>query len=398
MRTAAIWAVGALCVSCKDPPAAKPDASPPVAATSAPTPTPSALATPSAPATASTAPSTPVDAGANACKLVYGPLKLGTGPVAVAGSADGVRVAFNVAGAATVSIAPKTAADAKPGAIAGSSPPCALTETSVFCMDKSGGLHRTDPRTGGGKVVGQARPGTRIGAASVGGHDALVFLRDRKTSEGVTMEAWLWTDDDKTQRLSDDGSGATFATMAPRGSGALVLMLDARSAMTPVHARSLSFGGTTAVGPDAVVFLGGGAEPDTRASLAVPKSGPAYALLPISHDIGFGLAVARIDGEPKTDEPVVWSDYKNGLDPAPIAGSSNAANPYVARVVPQTSALGSPRVIELGRIDDKGAFASYGSIAPHGSPSEVSLAADGADLIVAYSDDQGAWIERRTCP
>jgi len=343
-------------------------------------------------------PSAPVDAGANSCKLTYGPVQLGTGPVAMASTSDGVRLAFNSAGLAVVIPAPSAAHPRKQGALAGSSPPCALTDKSVFCMDVAGGVHQTDATTGSAKVVAQARAGTRLGAASVKGHDALAFLRDRKTSEGTTMEAWLWTDDDKTQRLSEDGSGATFTTMAPRGEGALVLMLDARSAMTPVHARSLSFTDSIVVGGDAVVFLGGGAQPDTRASLAVPKSGPTYALLPISHDIGFGLAIARILGEPKTDEPVIWSDYKNGLDPAPIVGSVGAASSYVARVVPLDAKVGSPRVIELGRIDDKGAFTSYGSIAAHGRPTEVALAIDGADLVVAYTDTQGAWLERRNCP
>ncbi len=395
MKVAALAALMVL-TGCKDPPSAKEDASPiasapPIAVTSAP----SVAVTPSA---TMTAPTAPIDAGSNACKLTYGPVQLGTGPVAMASTPDGVRVAFNSGGLAVVVSAPSAAQDRKLGALAGSSPPCALTDKSVFCMDAAGAVHRTDAKTGAGKVVAQARAGTRLGAATVKGHDALAFLRDRKTSEGTTMEAWLWTDDDKTQRLSDDGSGATFTTMAQRGEGALVVMLDARSAMTPVHARSLSFKDSIVVGGDAVVFLGGGAEPDTRAALTVPKSGPAYALLPISHDVSFGLAIARIDGEPKTDEPVIWSDYKNGLDPAPIVGSIGAASSYVARVVPIDVKVDSPRVIELGRVDDKGAFQSYGSIAAHGKPTEVALAMDGAELVVAYTDSQGSWLERRSCP
>ncbi len=381
--------------SCKDPPRAVADAAPLTTAATASI-TPSATVVRSA--SASTAPSVPIDAGANACKLVYGPVQQGTGPVSVLGTTDGVRVVFNVDGLATSSIAPKTTSQAKPSATRGMSPPCALTDTSAFCMDKAGAIRRINSRTGAAAVISQARPGTRLSAASIGGHDVAVFLRDRKTSEGTTMEAWLWTDDDKTKRLSDDGSGATFTTMAPRDTGGIVLMLDARSAMTPVHARTLTWKDGINLGPDVVVFLGGGADAQTRAALAVPKTGAAYALLPISHDVGFGLAIARIDAEPKTDEPVIWSDYKNGLDPAPIAGSLNTTSPYVARAVPTDAKFNAPRVIEIGHIDDKGAFATYGAIAPHGTPTDVSIAADGADLVIAYTDEQGAWLERRTCP
>jgi hypothetical protein len=120
--------------------------------------------------------------------------------------------------------------------------------------------------------------------------------------------------------------------------------------------------------------------------------------LPIAHDVSFGLAVARIDGEPKTDAPVVWSDYKNGLDPAPIAATSGGTSSIVARIVPLDAKAGAPRAIELGRIDDKGAFASYGMIGTQGNPTEVAIAADGPDIVLAYADAVATWLERRTCP
>ena len=61
--------------------------------------------------------------------------------------------------------------------------------------------------------------------------------------------------------------------------------------------------------------------------LAVAPDGPSWSLLPIAKDVGsFGLAIVRLDEPPRVDEPVVWSMYPNGLDPAPIAAASGGGS------------------------------------------------------------------------
>jgi hypothetical protein len=342
------------------------------------------------------------DAGVSACKLVMGPARqLWHGPPALDVSPDGVRVAFNTEAGAMVAAVARVNVPPSPFVGVGrrgASPPCAFAGKHVFCMDAAGGVHQRDVATGGDAMVAQARAGTRIGASVVGGHELLAFVREGKTTEGETLEAWLWSDDGKTQRLSDDGSGATFAMLAPRGEGGLAVMLDARSAMTPVHARTVTWNDRAILGPDAVVFLGGGAERHTRAALAVTSSGAATVLLPIARDLAFGLAVARVDVVPRTDSAVSWTDYDNGLDPAPVAATVGAARSLVARVIPLGKRPHAPRAIELGRVTDGGAFVSLGIVPTHGDPVDVAVAADGSALVLAYMDQGGTWIERRICP
>ena len=108
----------------------------------------------------------------------------------------------------------------------------------------------------------------------------------------------------------------------------------------------------------------------------------------------------KIDGEPATDAPISWSDYPNGLDPAPIAATTDSSTVTVARVRPSAPKFGSPRVLELGAIDAaSSAFQPFGVVPTQGSPIDVAIASDGAaGVVIAYTDSGGGWSERLTCP
>jgi hypothetical protein len=254
------------------------------------------------------------------------------------------------------------------------------------------------------QVVANSRPGSRIAAATFAGtHLALAYLASRQTSEGWVSEAWLAVDEDRPLRVSEDGSGATALALAARGSELLALMVDARTALTAMHARMIAYGTPVRLGDDAVVFVGGPGDRRTRAALAAPSTGTAWSFLPIARDVGsFGLAIVKLEEPPHVDEPVVWSMYPNGLDPAPIAAASGVgAGPpvmWVARVRPQASPPSSPRVLELGRIAPDGAFVERDVVPTTGNATDVALALDhfGA-LWVAWLDAGGSWLERLSC-
>ena len=108
----------------------------------------------------------------------------------------------------------------------------------------------------------------------------------------------------------------------------------------------------------------------------------------------------KIEGEPATDAPISWSDYPNGLDPAPIAATTDASTVTVARVRPSAPKFGSPRVLELGAIDPtSSAFQPFGVVPTQGSPIDVAIASDGAaGVVIAYTDSGGGWSERLSVP
>jgi hypothetical protein len=280
--------------------------------------------------------------------------------------------------------------------------PCAVAGEWTFCPDRGGDVHRAPLTGGAGSIVANSRVGTRIAAGPLGDrHDALAHIASRQTSEGWVSEAWVAMDDQPPVRLSDEGSGATSVSLSARGSSLMALIVDARAALTAMHTRILTEDhGALRIGEDQVVFVGGPGDRRTSGVLALPPSGRAWALLPISKDVGdFGLAIVTLDDPPRVDEPVVWSSYPNGLDPAPVAAAFARGRTWVARVRPKTFEPTSPRELELGELREGGAFVPHDVVPTTGSPSDVGLAADARGALwIAWLDSSGSWLERVVCP
>ncbi len=352
----------------------------------------------------------PLDAGVNACRLALGPIQQPwTGDAALLSISNGVELVTHRAGVPTVTRITAPALNAPKFARVGlevvpdrvSSPPCAVAGDYVFCMDAEGAIHRT-PRAGGvAAIVARGRPGSRLGAEVVGGtHAVVAFLMDRPASLGIVREAYAVVDDSMPVRISEEGSGASSVALLRRGLSVVAMLVDARSAMTPVHARALEWkeGGLT-VGPDAVLFVGGGAEAHTSGVVASSASGASFALIPVAGETGFGMAAVRLDDPPAVDAPTVWSMYPNGLDPAPIAATTGTSPIRIARVRPVDARPDSPRGIEVGKLDDRGTFTPHGLLSTTGRVSSVALAADAAGTLwIYYTDAAGSWLERRVCP
>jgi hypothetical protein len=262
-------------------------------------------------------------------------------------------------------------------------------------------VHRTTREGNGDRLVASSRTGSRVAAGLLGTHAAFAYLASRQTSEGWVSEAWLAVDDDVPVRLSEDGSGATSIALAPHGAGLLALAIDARTALTAMHARPVTFDGKPKLGDDQVVFVGGPGDRRTRPALAIPPAGagPGWSLLPIAKDVGsFGLAIVHLDDPPRVDEPVTWSMYPNGLDPAPVAAAAQGKRTFVARVRPSAPEPGAPRVLELGEVAGDGAFVPHDLVPTTGAASDVALAADAhGALWLAWVDTGGGWLERLAC-
>ena len=210
--------------------------------------------------------------------------------------------------------------------------------------------------------------------------------------------AFAALDDGPTVQLSEDGSGATFVALAPRADQVVAMYIDARRALTPLHARVLSLkAGKLDLDRDAVLFVGEGTEGRTGGAMVVGPSGAAYGLLPIFKDMTtFGLAAIRIDERPRDDAEVTWSTYPGGLDSAPVAATSGVSPMRVLRVRPTSAEPKAKKMLELGEIEDSGAWKPLCSLAERMSFSDVTLLADRfGTLWITYTDGDGTWIERR---
>ncbi|XXT18129.1 hypothetical protein WME94_48660 [Sorangium sp. So ce429] len=279
-------------------------------------------------------------------------------------------------------------------------PACEVASGFVFCMDQGGTIRRTPLAGGAAPPLGAGRRGTPISAVSLpGGRTLLAFLSDRKTSEGAVTQAFAVLDDGPAVPLSAEGSGATFVALSPWKGGALAMYIDARSALTPVHARTLGLTaeGKLELGPDAVLFVGDAGESRMGGALARGADGPAYVLLPAAKDISaFGMAAIRIDDAPRDDMPAVWSLYPNGLSPAPIAATQGVTPIHVARVRPTAREPGAPHALELGQLDGEGRFQARCLALEGRSFKHVAIEADrDGSLWLAYTTSAGTFVEQR---
>ncbi len=286
------------------------------------------------------------------------------------------------------------------GALRGLAVPCVMAADRTFCPDRSGAVHRSVRGVGDNRVIASSRSGSRIAAAGFGGsHVAVAYLASRKTTEGWVSEAWLAVDDEAPLRFSEDGSGATAVALAANGPELIALTVDARMALTAVHARAVTYDQHARLGEDAVVSVGGPGNRRTAAALVVASDGPAWCLLPIAKDVGsFGLAIVRVDSPPRVDEPVVWSMYPNGLDPAPVAAATGKHRTFATRVRPEAADPTSHHVLELGQVDRAGTFVSLGFVGTTGDPIDVTLIVDPHDAIwLGWLDAAGSWLEQWGC-
>jgi hypothetical protein len=184
-----------------------------------------------------------------------------------------------------------------------------------------------------------------------------------------------------------------------------------------MHARIVTYKSGLQLGEDAVLFVGGPGDRRTGPAVALGPTGAGLGLLPIAKDVGdFGLALVRIDEPPHVDEPVGWSMYPNGLDPAPVAATmalrASRVVTWVARVRPVTPSPTSERVLEIGEVGEVGAVGELGeagkgtqAFVPRqlisgtsGVIKDASLAVDGhGALWLAWLDGVGSWLERLAC-
>lgn len=202
-------------------------------------------------------------------------------------------------------------------------------------------------------------------------------------------------------RLSDDGAGATTLRFLPRGDTPVVVYLDTRTAMVPIHARSLARrGADLALGDDTVLFVGGAPERGIDFALA-PAGAKGFVFVPMPREtIEFGMATLPLGDPPHENVDAVWSRYPNGLDPAPIAAApgQDGKGGWIARVRPRAKEPGSPRIVELGRFDAAGAFTSLGEIASGKGVTDIAVVEDLAGGVwILYGDPSITWLERRIC-
>jgi hypothetical protein len=350
----------------------------------------------------------PPDAGTS-CRVLGGPVALSPrGATAIVARGEEMLFVFNENGhpaVTTFRVGPLRAGALTP--ISSASPttpsfrvPCAVAGDIAFCPDRDGSVNRSTLGGTESRWVASSFPGTRVSAARLAGSAAaLVYLARRQTSEGLVSEAWIVADDGHPERISEDGSGATSSALAARGAALVALTVDARVALTAMHAREIRYDRGLQLGEDVVTFVGGPGDTATGAALAIFPQSESWALFPTGLDISsFGMAIVKVDAPPRVDEPVHWSMYPDGLDPAPVATITVGDRVWVALLRPVRRGSGVPRDLELGELLRDGTFIERHVIPDLAQSTDLALAADrlGA-LWLTWFGASGTWLERLSC-
>jgi len=280
-------------------------------------------------------------------------------------------------------------------ALASRAPPPALTRSHAYWVS-GGKLVRRPLRWQGGSpggalevLAGGAEGGTRVSADSAvpggGGaaRDVVIYIA-QAASEKDERQAKLWTEGTGVGPFSSDGSGASSVALARAGGRTVGISLDARSAMSPVHARTIDVGsaGAPRLGPDVVLLVGPSPEGHTEIAAASGRDGP-IALVPFARDTtSFGLASIFVGDEPHLDAPVHWSMYPNGIEPAPVAAAVFCGHTWAAYARPSAATPNAQTVLVLAPVD-RGAF---------GTEIIAGQGFDFTTIAMAARDDGGAWL------
>jgi hypothetical protein len=404
----------ASCKDCDDQPktTAKDAAPPPEPSASAP---PIAIKDAGPPVDAAATEEIYGEAGTSSCRLAYGPAEQPfRGPATLTVEGNQLDLIANEGGRPhvfNVPIGPKKGkleTPPKPATYLGMRwPPCELAGKFVYCTEPGGSITRGLLGSTDFKKIPNAkvRNNTRLAAALLDPeHSVVTWLETRETTEGKMLKAFASLDLSEPVRLSEDGAGATSIRFLPRKAGAMAVYIDTRTNQVPVHARPVSFKeNALSLGTDVVLTVGG--VPERGLDFEVAYTGQRnFALIPMPSGItDFGMATVGVDDPPKEDISIEWSLYPNGLDPAPLGTApmnvgDKTAGAWVVRTRPRERSAGSPRILELGKIDGLGNYISFGEIAPGKSVTDISLVEDSPGSVwILYGDSTVTTLERRVC-
>jgi hypothetical protein len=261
--------------------------------------------------------------------------------------------------------------------------PAVVDGFAYFVHDGKLVRRRTDGSGALETLADDARNGSRVSAVPArGGEPAAVAYVTRPDAEG-TSRARLWALG-ATHPLTVEGAGASSVSLVRGERELFALSIDGRSAMTPVHARAVTFtGSSVALGPDRVVWVAGPAQAMTEI-VGASDGKQAWGFLPIEKDAShFGLAeLALPQGLGEAD--VSWRLYDNGIDLAPLAVTRLCDKLLLTYARPLDEKPHSPQELVLSRA----ASNEVSAVVTAKGFASVSLASSGTGGLLVYVADR----------
>ncbi len=220
----------------------------------------------------------------------------------------------------------------------------------------------------------------------------------RPEKEDAPLRAKLWTEGADSQLLTPEGNSAHSVSLVQTEDGVLVLSVQARMALTPVHVRRVRFpDGKPVLGDDLVAWVGGGIQPLTEMSVLRQGAHDLFGFIPQERSISeFGIARLDIGMNPSMDTKTTWTLYPNGIDPAPVAAGHLCAEPVLVYAEPETAAPDVEQELVLQSLADPSG-ARRQTLATAKAFYFVSVASVDHGLLVVWVTDEGTWAETVRC-
>lgn len=274
------------------------------------------------------------------------------------------------------------------------------SDIHAYWASESGRLMQGDLKTGAVRAVfDRARAATRTSVVTREGRDLVAFVAQ---IEGEPL-AYLWAsaavNGAEVLQISPDGSNATSLEIVPASPHPLVIVLEGRTSMSPVHVRRVRVTARrVTLEPDEVVWVGPGSHQLTEIHAIDTPTGDAAAFLPTAKDFrDFGMAQLQINAEGGEAPEPRWQIFPNGLDPAPVATAHLCGKQYVLFARPTEQRPRSPQELHLAELS--GPVPSSGDlIARSRAFNDVSLAAVPGGAIAAWTADRRTWGVFLSCP
>lgn len=176
----------------------------------------------------------------------------------------------------------------------------------------------------------------------------------RPEKDDAPLLAKLWVEGQQGAILTAEGNSTHSVALVRTEDGVLALSVQARMAMTPVHARRIPFDGKRPlVGEDTVVWVGGGIQPLTEMTILPSGDKGLFGFIPHERSMReFGIARLDIGTSPTMETPTTWLLYPNGIDPAPVAAAHLCGEPVLLYAAPESPAPGSAQELLVRSLAD----------------------------------------------
>jgi hypothetical protein len=220
------------------------------------------------------------------------------------------------------------------------------------------------------------------------------------TVKNGPLRAKLWYGKEHESVLTDPSASSLSVSLVKDADHIYALTLEARMGQSNVHARRIAPGSPPKIGEDRVVWIGGGSNPTTelRAAQTTLRPTSLLGLLPIERDIShFGLALLSFDKlEPGGSTLERWSEYPNGINPAPVDVQTVCNRTMVLFARPSTAEPGSPQELLFAEAD-AGALGEPVVLGRSKAFYDVSLAPVARGALVSYVADNRTWARTVRC-